>query len=107
LTHPSSILPSMLRADQVFVANPKKPQPIESILRRNKDRLLAFLKDFHNDKDDEQFNVRPVSQVRVLERTAQQGDEAEWSLIPSHFSPFLPTPHRMRNSSLSYKVSNS
>lgn len=40
---------------KVFVANPKKPPQIEAILRRNKDKLLVFLKDFHNDKDDEQF----------------------------------------------------
>ncbi|VDC03188.1 unnamed protein product [Peniophora sp. CBMAI 1063] len=40
---------------KVFVANPKKPPQIESILRRNKEKLLVFLKDFHNDKDDEQF----------------------------------------------------
>ena len=36
---------------KVFVANPKKPPQIESILRRNKDKLLVFLKNFHNDKD--------------------------------------------------------
>ena len=36
---------------QVFVANPKKPPQIESILRRNKDKLLNFLKSFHNDKE--------------------------------------------------------
>ena len=41
---------------KVFVANPKKPEAIEAILRRNKDRLLSFLQEFHNDKDDEQFN---------------------------------------------------
>lgn len=40
---------------KVFVANPKKPPQIETILRRNKEKLLAFLKDFHNDKEDEQF----------------------------------------------------
>lgn len=40
---------------KVFVANPKKPPQIESILRRNKDKLLNFLKGFHNDKEDEQF----------------------------------------------------
>lgn len=38
-------------AAQVFVANPNKPPEIARILRRNKDRLLVFLKDFHNDKD--------------------------------------------------------
>jgi hypothetical protein len=43
---------------QVFVANPKKPPQVEAILRRNKDKLLSFLKNFHNDKEDEQFSVR-------------------------------------------------
>lgn len=38
-------------SSQVFVANPNKPPEIARILRRNKDRLLVFLKDFHNDKD--------------------------------------------------------
>jgi len=41
---------------KVFVANPKKPPQIEAILRRNKDKLLNFLKSFHNDKEDEQFS---------------------------------------------------
>ena len=36
---------------QVFVANPKKPPQIEIILRRNKEKLLNFLKTFHNDKE--------------------------------------------------------
>lgn len=40
---------------KVFVANPKKPPQIEGILRRNKEKLLVFLKNFHNDKEDEQF----------------------------------------------------
>lgn len=35
------------------MANPNKPEDIARILRRNKDRLLVFLKDFHNDKDGE------------------------------------------------------
>lgn len=41
---------------KVFVANPKKPPQIEAILRRNKEKLLVFLKNFHNDKEDEQFS---------------------------------------------------
>ncbi|GFZ49630.1 Mo25-like protein [Saitozyma sp. JCM 24511] len=40
---------------KVFVANPNKPPQIASILRRNKDRLLVFLKEFHNDKDVKQL----------------------------------------------------
>jgi hypothetical protein len=35
----------------VFVANPKKPPVITAILAKNKDRLIVFLKDFHNDRD--------------------------------------------------------
>ena len=42
---------------EVFVANPHKPYEVDVILRRNKTKLLSFLKEFHNDKDDEQFNV--------------------------------------------------
>ena len=38
-------------SEQVFVANPKKPPQIETILRRNKEKLLVFLKGFHNDKE--------------------------------------------------------
>lgn len=37
----------------MFVANPKKPPVIENILRRNRERLVAFLSNFHNDKDGE------------------------------------------------------
>ncbi|RSH93317.1 hypothetical protein EHS25_007671 [Saitozyma podzolica] len=54
---------------KVFVANPNKPPQIASILRRNKDRLLVFLKEFHNDKDDEQFNDEKaflVEQIKQL-----------------------------------------
>jgi calcium binding protein 39 len=40
---------------KVFVANPNKPQPILEILVQNKPTLKSFLKEFHNDKDDEQF----------------------------------------------------
>ncbi|KAG8854322.1 hypothetical protein FRB96_007727 [Tulasnella sp. 330] len=54
---------------KVFVANPKKPPQIETILRRNKDKLLGFLKDFHNDKEDEQFNDEKqflIAQIQLL-----------------------------------------
>jgi calcium binding protein 39 len=41
---------------KVFVANPKKTTPILEILVMNKDKLIVFLNNFHNDKEDEQFN---------------------------------------------------
>lgn len=33
------------------MANPKKPPQIEAILRRNKVKLVEFLKNFHNDRE--------------------------------------------------------
>lgn len=54
---------------KVFVANPKKPAQVEAILRRNKDKLLSFLKNFHNDKEDEQFTDEKqflISQIQAL-----------------------------------------
>ncbi|KAJ1034099.1 hypothetical protein NDA18_000968 [Ustilago nuda] len=61
---------------KVFVANPKKPPGIESILRRNRERLVKFLADFHNDKDDEQFVDEKSYVVSIIEatgKTAPQG----------------------------------
>lgn len=40
---------------KVFVANPRKPDAINSILFKNKDKLVAYLRNFHNDRDDDQF----------------------------------------------------
>lgn len=55
---------------QVFVANPNKPRPILEILLRNKDKLVEFLTNFHNDRsDDEQFNDEKaylIKQIREL-----------------------------------------
>eukprot|EP01111_Echinosteliopsis_oligospora_P001011 TRINITY_DN1129_c0_g1_i1.p1 TRINITY_DN1129_c0_g1~~TRINITY_DN1129_c0_g1_i1.p1 ORF type:complete len:335 (+),score=88.48 TRINITY_DN1129_c0_g1_i1:113-1117(+) len=41
---------------KVFVANPNKTKPVLEILQKNKDKLISFLTQFHNDKDEEQFN---------------------------------------------------
>ena len=54
----------MSKLQKVFVANPKKPQQIETILRRNKDKLLIFLKDFHNDKDGTVTLIHELIQFR-------------------------------------------
>lgn len=40
---------------KVFVANPKKPSEICSILYQNKTKLIPFLEAFQTDKGDEQF----------------------------------------------------
>ncbi len=41
---------------KVFVANPHKTKPILEILQKNKERLVTFLNNFHNDKEEDQFN---------------------------------------------------
>ena len=48
------------------MANPNKPAQIASILRRNKDKLLVFLKEFHNDKDGES-GIRERSQLTKMQ----------------------------------------
>lgn len=40
-------------AQQVFVANPKKSKPVQDILLKNRDKLLAFLPKFHDDRRGE------------------------------------------------------
>ncbi|GAA5848939.1 hypothetical protein JCM9279_004671 [Rhodotorula babjevae] len=52
---------------KVFVANPKKTPQIEAILRRNRDKLLVFLRNFHNDRDDEQFSDEKAFLIQQIE----------------------------------------
>ena len=40
---------------KVFVANPKKPLDIATILYNNKDKIIAYLENFHLDREDSQF----------------------------------------------------
>eukprot|EP00474_Spongospora_subterranea_P008871 CRZ09329.1 hypothetical protein [Spongospora subterranea] len=40
---------------KVFIANPKKSQPVLDIIILNRDKLIDFLKTFQSDKDDDQF----------------------------------------------------
>jgi calcium binding protein 39 len=47
---------------QVFVANPKKPSDISIILYKNRDKLIAYLNNFHLDREDAQF----VDEKRLL-----------------------------------------
>lgn len=40
---------------KVFVANPHKPVDITSILQKNKVKLINFISNFQNDRDDIHF----------------------------------------------------
>lgn len=53
---------------KVFVANPSKPKPITDILLKNKEKLIKFLSEFHNDRtDDEQFNDEKSFLIKQIE----------------------------------------
>jgi calcium binding protein 39 len=41
---------------KIFVANPRKSDPIKSILYRNRPKLIEFLNGFQKDRNDEQFH---------------------------------------------------
>jgi len=53
---------------KVFVANPNKPQPILHILVKNRDKLIAFLNNFHNDKEDDQFNDEKAFLLKQIQQ---------------------------------------
>ncbi|RYG53360.1 hypothetical protein EON66_08670 [archaeon] len=53
---------------KVFVANPEKPADIVTILAMNKARLIAFLRAFQNEKDDEQFIEEKAMLIDTLQR---------------------------------------
>lgn len=67
---------------QVFVANPNKPPQIESILRRNKVKLVGFLRNFHNDREGEPglsvYRVRAATDRVVVDE--QFNDEKQFLL---------------------------
>jgi len=53
---------------KVFVANPNKTPPILFILSKNKEKLIAFLSNFHNDKEDEQFNDEKAFLIKQIQQ---------------------------------------
>ncbi|OZJ02923.1 Calcium-binding protein 39, partial [Bifiguratus adelaidae] len=53
---------------KVFVANPNKQRPIIDILVKNQEKLIVFLKNFHNDRnDDEQFNDEKAFLIKQIQ----------------------------------------
>ncbi|KAG7392704.1 Calcium-binding protein 39 [Phytophthora boehmeriae] len=52
---------------KVFVANPKKPETISQILVNNREKLIAYLKNFQNNKEDPQFIEEKALLIRTLE----------------------------------------
>jgi len=62
---------------KIFVANPNKGRGIHDVLHRNKDKLLAFLNNFHNDRGDEQFSEEKkflVHEISLLDHDGREQD---------------------------------
>jgi len=53
---------------KVFVANPNKAKPILDILIKNKEKLITFLSNFHNEKEDEQFADEKAFLLKQIEQ---------------------------------------
>jgi calcium binding protein 39 len=49
---------------------------VENILRRNRERLVAFLSNFHNDKEDEQFVDEKQYVLQIIESTSDKKAQA-------------------------------
>ncbi|KAI8611586.1 Mo25-like protein [Chytriomyces sp. MP71] len=53
---------------KAFVANPNKAKPISDILFKNKDKLVAYLGTFHNDRaDDETFADEKAFLIKTIQ----------------------------------------
>ena len=59
---------------KVFVANPDKPLAVQTILLKNKEKLISYLANFQNDREDEQFGEEKAMLTRLLERMEEMGE---------------------------------
>ncbi|CAB3410236.1 unnamed protein product [Caenorhabditis bovis] len=73
---------------KVFVANPNKPKPISDILNRNRDKLVDFLSEFHNDRtDDEQFNDEKaylIKQIQDMKGPSSSSSSSQAAAASAH-----------------------
>ena len=61
---------------KIFVANPKKSQPVVDILCRNKRKLIEFLMKFQKEKEDDQFNEEKGTLLNTLNALPDPPQEA-------------------------------
>lgn len=81
--------------EQIFVANPHKPPAVASILRKNKDRLLAYLTEFHKDRDGKILVFSPEDMLNtflfppLLSRSTIQRECTSSMYLYSSFGAYL------------------
>ena len=61
---------------KVFVANPNKPPAVLSILMKNREKMIGYLANFQNDREDEQFIEEKAMLTRLLEQLGEQQAQA-------------------------------
>ena len=66
----------MYRYIKVFVANPNKPAAVLSILMKNREKMIGYLANFQNDREDEQFIEEKAMLTRLLEQLGEQQEAA-------------------------------
>lgn len=59
---------------KVFVANPNRPPAISSLLLKNCEKLLKYLRSLHFSKEDEQFEEEKELLIREIEGLRLSGD---------------------------------
>jgi len=66
---------------KVFVANPKKSEPVAQILARNRDKIINYLQNLNVDRDDDQFTEERNILIGTLSKlqppTAAQAPAAQ------------------------------
>mmetsp|Transcript_6194 Transcript_6194/g.24125 ORF Transcript_6194/g.24125 Transcript_6194/m.24125 type:complete len:159 (-) Transcript_6194:102-578(-) len=67
---------------KVFVANPNKSEGVLRVLLNNKQKLVTFLSNFQNEKEEEQFMEEKQLLIRTLEAleeppAAEEGQQAQ------------------------------
>lgn len=60
---------------KIFVANPRKPDPIVEVLVANKDKLVSFLRGLQNDREDDQFHDEKALLIETLESSLSLPDD--------------------------------
>jgi hypothetical protein len=60
---------------KIFVANPRKPDPIVEVLVANKDKLVSFLRGLQNDRQDDQFHDEKALLIETLDSSLSLPDD--------------------------------
>jgi hypothetical protein len=67
----SSIQFEAFHVFKIFVANPHKPAPVVEVLMANREKLVAFLRAFQNDREDDVFHDEKALLIETLDHSLE------------------------------------